>query len=90
MLASSARVPATGCSLLWLEPTACTHTVQAAPHQVLVAWRAAGFEAEMDGELSVEPGERVKVHSDVGGWVRVVRLSDHKSGLVPSWAVGEA
>lgn len=42
----------------------------------------------MDGELSVAPGERVKVHSDVAGWVRVVRLLDHKSGLVPSWAVG--
>lgn len=48
----------------------------------------AAFDAEMEGELSVAPGERVKVHSDVGGWVRVVRLADHKSGLVPSWAVG--
>ena len=47
----------------------------------------AGFVSEMDGELSVEPGERVKVHSEVEGWARVIRLSDNRSGLVPSWAV---
>jgi hypothetical protein len=42
---------------------------------------------ELDGELSVEPGERVKVHSEVEGWARVIRLSDNRTGLVPSWAV---
>ena len=96
----------------------------------------ASFVGEMDGELSVEPGDRVKVgggggrapgfkgegqgrgrrlkrrrqragcwrwrwprggalaappppqvHSEVGGWLRVIRLSDSRSGLVPSWAV---
>lgn len=46
------------------------------------------FTAEEDGELTVAPGERVKVHSDIQGWVRVLRLSDHRTGLVPSWAVG--
>ncbi len=49
---------------------------------------AAPFVAEMEGELSVEVGDKVKVHSDVGGWARVMRLSDAKTGLVPSWAVG--
>lgn len=48
----------------------------------------ADFTAEEDGELTVAPGERVKVHSDIQGWVRVLRLSDHRTGLVPSWAVG--
>ena len=48
----------------------------------------AGFVGEMDGELTVDPGDRVKVHSEVGGWLRVIRLSDSRSGLVPSWAVG--
>lgn len=50
---------------------------------------AAGFKAEMEGELSVDPGDRVKVHSEVGGWARVLRVSDLRAGLVPSWAVGE-
>jgi len=49
---------------------------------------AAPFVAEMEGELSVEVGDKVKVHSDVGGWARVLRMSDAKTGLVPSWAVG--
>lgn len=49
---------------------------------------SSGFVGEMEGELSVEPGERVKVHSEVDGWARVIRVSDHRSGLVPSWAVG--
>eukprot|EP00887_Chlorella_sp_A99_P007321 scaffold2.g7321.t1 len=49
---------------------------------------AMAFVGEMDGELSVDPGDRVKVHSEVGGWLRVIRLSDSRSGLVPSWAVG--
>ena len=49
---------------------------------------AAGFAGEMEGELSVEPGDRIKVHSEVDGWVRVIRLSDNRTGLVPSWAVG--
>jgi hypothetical protein len=49
---------------------------------------AAPFTAEMEGELSVEVGDKVKVHSDVGGWARVMRMSDAKTGLVPSWAVG--
>jgi hypothetical protein len=49
---------------------------------------AAPFVAEMEGELSVEIGDKVKVHSDVGGWARVMRMSDAKTGLVPSWAVG--
>ncbi|KAG7671334.1 hypothetical protein KSW81_003472 [Nannochloris sp. 'desiccata'] len=49
---------------------------------------AAPFVAEMEGELSVEVGDKVKVHSDVGGWARVMRMSDAKTGLVPSWAVG--
>ena len=50
--------------------------------------RRAGFVGELEGELSVEAGERVKVHSEVDGWARVIRLSDHRTGLVPSWAVG--
>jgi len=49
---------------------------------------AAPFAAEMEGELSVEPGDRVKVHSEVGGWARVLRVTDLRGGLVPSWAVG--
>lgn len=48
----------------------------------------AAFAAEMEGELSVEPGDRVKVHSEVGGWARVLRVGDRRGGLVPSWAVG--
>ncbi|KAL4422766.1 hypothetical protein ABPG75_008963 [Micractinium tetrahymenae] len=48
----------------------------------------AGFVGELEGELSVEPGDRVKVHSEVDGWARVIRLSDNRTGLVPSWAVG--
>ncbi|PSC76102.1 short-chain dehydrogenase [Micractinium conductrix] len=47
----------------------------------------AGFAGEMEGELSVEPGDRIKVHSEVDGWVRVIRLSDNRTGLVPSWAL---
>lgn len=50
---------------------------------------AAAFAAEMEGELSVEAGDRVRVHSEVAGWARVVRSSDGRSGLVPSWAVAE-
>lgn len=49
----------------------------------------APFVAEMEGELTVEIGERVKVATDIGGWARVLRLSDARAGLVPSWAVGE-
>lgn len=49
---------------------------------------SAGFVGELEGELTVEPGERVKVHSEVDGWARVIRLSDNRTGLVPSWAVG--
>ncbi|KAL6768752.1 hypothetical protein ACKKBF_B16055 [Auxenochlorella protothecoides x Auxenochlorella symbiontica] len=47
----------------------------------------AGFAAEMEGELTVAPGDRVLVHNDADGWARVMRLSDGRSGLVPSWAV---
>jgi hypothetical protein len=43
---------------------------------------------ELEGELTVEPGDRVKVHSQVDGWARVIRLGDNRTGLVPSWAVG--
>lgn len=50
----------------------------------------AAFAAEMEGELTVVPGDRVQVHSDVDGWARVVRLSDGRTGLIPSWAVGAA
>ncbi|KAK2078839.1 hypothetical protein QBZ16_003679 [Prototheca wickerhamii] len=50
----------------------------------------APFTAEMEGELSVAPGDKVQVHSDVDGWARVVRLADGRSGLVPSWAVAGA
>ena len=50
----------------------------------------AAFAAEMEGELSVDPGDRVKVHSEVGGWARVLRVADRRGGLVPSWAVGAA
>ena len=50
----------------------------------------AAFTAEMEGELSVAPGDKVQVHSDVDGWARVVRLADGRSGLVPSWAVAGA
>ena len=49
-----------------------------------------GFVGEMEGEMTVEVGDRVKVHSEVGGWARVMRVSDAKSGLVPSWAVGDS
>jgi hypothetical protein len=48
------------------------------------------FTAEMEGELSVVPGDRVKVHSEVGGWARVLRVGDRRGGLVPSWAVAPA
>ena len=48
----------------------------------------APFSAEMEGELSVNVGDIVKVHSESGGWARVLRVSDKLSGLVPSWAVG--
>jgi hypothetical protein len=50
----------------------------------------AAFTAEMEGELTVAAGERVKVHSQAGGWARVLRLADRRAGLVPTWAVGEA
>ncbi|KFM28101.1 hypothetical protein F751_5212 [Auxenochlorella protothecoides] len=36
----------------------------------------AGFAAEMEGELTVAPGDRVLVHNDADGWARVMRLSD--------------
>ena len=49
----------------------------------------APFVAEMEGEISVDVGDKVKVGSDIGGWARVLKLSDAKVGLVPSWAVGE-
>lgn len=48
----------------------------------------AGFVGEMEGELTVEPGDKVVVHSEVGGWARVMRRRDGKEGLVPAWAVG--
>lgn len=48
----------------------------------------APFSAEMEGELSVNIGDVVKVHSDSGGWSRVIRINDGQSGLIPSWAVG--
>jgi hypothetical protein len=48
----------------------------------------AGFIGEMEGELTVEPGDKVTVHSEVGGWARVMRTRDGKEGLVPAWAVG--
>lgn len=47
----------------------------------------AAFVAEMEGELSVSVGDKVKVHSEVGGWARVLKLSDNTGGLIPSWAV---
>jgi hypothetical protein len=50
----------------------------------------AAFAAEMEGELSVDPGDVVKVHSEVGGWARVLRVSDRRGGLVPTWAVAAA
>ena len=46
-----------------------------------------GFVGELEGELTVELGDKVKVHSEVDGWARVIRLSDNRTGLVPSWAV---
>lgn len=48
---------------------------------------APGFVGELEGELTVDLGDRVKVHSEVDGWARVIRLSDNRTGLVPSWAV---
>jgi len=47
----------------------------------------AGFLGEMEGELTVEPGDKVMVHGEVGGWARVMRTRDGKEGLVPAWAV---
>lgn len=57
-------------------------------YAVLSSGWPAGFVGELEGELSVEPGDVVKVHSEVDGWARVIRLSDNRTGLVPSWAVG--
>lgn len=28
-----------------------------------------------------------QVHSEVDGWARVIRMSDNRTGLIPSWAV---
>lgn len=49
----------------------------------------AGFVGEMEGELTVEPGDAVVFHSEIGGWATVMRVSDSKIGLVPTWAVGD-
>jgi hypothetical protein len=46
-----------------------------------------GFQGEMEGELSVQPGDKVKVLSDIGGWTKVFRPSDGKAGLIPDWAI---
>ena len=48
---------------------------------------AVGFEGEMEGELSVQPGDKVKILSDIGGWTKVFRPSDGKAGLIPDWAI---
>ena len=74
-----------------LEAASQLHTPRAVTERACPASTSAchpaGFVGELDGELSVEPGERVKVHSEVEGWARVIRLSDNRTGLVPSWAV---
>ena len=48
----------------------------------------APFQGEMEGELTVEKGDMVRVISDAGGWSKVIRLSDQQTGLIPTWAVG--
>ena len=50
----------------------------------------APFRGEMEGELTVRPGDRVKVISDIGGWTKVIRIDDKQVGLVPEWAVGSS
>lgn len=39
--------------------------------------------------VKLQPGTcpTPQVHSEVDGWARVIRLSDNRTGLVPSWAV---
>lgn len=42
------------------------------------------FTAEMDNEVSIEPGDRMEIEAEAGeGWVQV-RLADGRSGLVPA------
>lgn len=42
------------------------------------------FEAENDDELSVAPGDAVRVVGEVDGWVHAVRVADGGKGLVPA------
>lgn len=49
----------------------------------------ADFVGEMEGEITVRKGEVVRVISEIGGWSKVIRLSDKQSGLAPSWAVSQ-
>lgn len=49
-----------------------------------VANTAAGFEAETEDELSVDPGDEVTVQVEVEGWVQITRERDGKKGLVPA------
>ena len=59
------------------------------PARLVCLLTAAEFVGEVEGELSVQAGDQVKVVAEsTDGWVRVIRLGDHRSGLVPSWALG--
>ena len=48
----------------------------------------APFQGEMEGELTVNVDELVRVISEAGGWTKVMKLKDEQVGLVPTWAVG--
>ena len=69
--------------------TATQHTRLALTRPTAAAGAAAECVGEVEGELSVQAGDQVKVVAEsTDGWVRVIRLGDHRSGLVPSWALG--
>ena len=44
----------------------------------------AGFEAESEEEVSVNPGDDIIVHQEVEGWYQVTRVADQTRGLVPA------
>ena len=44
----------------------------------------AGFEAESEEEVTVNPGDEIIVHVEVEGWYQITRVVDQTRGLVPA------
>lgn len=44
----------------------------------------AGFEAESEEEVTVNPGDEIIVHVEVEGWYQITRIADQTRGLVPA------